>query len=242
MKICTRLKINQLFRTVFSLGNASGQLLHFDAKTREFLEELNLCQGQIQVVKYSPAGTYLGIGTSSGSIFYWPALEGDRNEPLMCSNRAIQKLKFSQDESILAFIDGHNCIGVFDVSDNWSIKYRLKPHSKPITDFALNYPEIYAVSQDRKVSKVENGVVTLKKSIDPSADPILVQTLVDFVIVATEAEQVRILNPETLLCRKILSTEGIPKVKIWPMHFNNGSTVGQFFRQLFLSVFIKYCW
>ena len=199
--------------TVFSLGNASGQLLHFDAKTREFLEELNLCQGQIQVVKYSPQGTYLGIGTSNGSIFYWPALEGDRNEPLMCSNRSIQNLKFSQDESILAFVDGHQCIGVFDVSDNWSIKYRLKPHSKPITNFALDYPQIYAISQDRKISKIENGVVSLKKSIDPLADPLLIQILDEFVIVATEAKQVRILNPETLLCRRILSTNGIPKVK-----------------------------
>ena len=106
--------IQIIFRTVFSVGNASGKLLHFDAKTREFLEELNLCQGQIQVVKYSPKGTYLGIGTSNGSIFYWPALEGDRNEPLMCSNKAIKQLKFDDNESILAFI-GQVChqLGIF---------------------------------------------------------------------------------------------------------------------------------
>ena len=90
--------------------------------------------------------------------------------------------------------------------------FRLKPHSKPITNFALNYPQIYAISQDRKISKTENGVSILKKSIDPSADPILIQILDEFVIVATEAKQVRILNPETLLCRRILSTNGIPKV------------------------------
>ena len=90
--------------------------------------------------------------------------------------------------------------------------FRLKPHSKPITNFALNYPQIYAISQDRKISKTENGVLILKKSIDPSADPILIQILDEFVIVATEAKQVRILNPETLLCRRILSTNGIPKV------------------------------
>ena len=90
--------------------------------------------------------------------------------------------------------------------------FRLKPHSKPITNFALNYPQIYAISQDRKISKTENGVLILKKSIDPSADPILIQILDEFVIVATEAKQIRILNPETLLCRRILSTNGIPKV------------------------------
>ena len=41
-------------RTVFSAGNATGKLFHFDTKTCDLLEEISLGEGQINVLKYSP--------------------------------------------------------------------------------------------------------------------------------------------------------------------------------------------
>ena len=95
---------------------------------------------------------------------------------------------------------------------DWNIKYRIKPHTKPMTDFALTFDMIYSVSKDRKVCKINNGTVVTKKGVDETSDPVCIQVLEDFVIVAMECQQIRILNPETLLCRRLLSSIGLPKV------------------------------
>ena len=111
----------------------------------------------------------------------------------------------------MAFIDGNDTIGVFDVLD-WNIKYRIKPHAKSITDFALTFDVIYSVSKDRKVCKIDNGTVVNKKVVDDTSDPLCIQVLEEFIIVAMDTHQICILNPETLLCRRLLSCVGLPKV------------------------------
>ena len=100
-------------RTVFSAGNSAGKLFHFDTKTCDLLEEISLGEGQISVLKYSPKGTLLGLGTSNGNIFYWPAeVESERNKPIKCSTKAIKILIFNQNETLMAFADEAQVIGI----------------------------------------------------------------------------------------------------------------------------------
>ena len=107
--------------TVFSAGNSAGKLFHFDTKTCDLLEEISLGEGQISVLKYSPKGTLLGLGTSNGNIFYWPAeVESERNKPIKCSTKAIKILIFNQTETLMAFADEAQVIGVI-YTPQWTI-------------------------------------------------------------------------------------------------------------------------
>ena len=79
--------------------------------------------------------------------------------------------------------------------------------------FAKESDEIFSTSMDRKVCRVENNVVCLKKIVDKHSDPILLEYFQDFLIVGTNGGQIRLVNPDTLLTRRILAINGIPKVQ-----------------------------
>ena len=209
--------------TVFSAGNSDGKLLHFDTKTCDLLEEISLGQGQIRALKYSPRGTFLGLGTANGYLFYWPALEGlERNEPIKCSNKSIKILEFSQDESVMIYVDDNDTIGILEGPDPWSIQARIKIHTRPVTGLTFwNHSktshDFFSVGLDRKICHVENNhMLKAKQMVDRRYDPVVISVFRDFLLVGNTGSQVRFINPETLLCRRIISVGGIPKAFFHP--------------------------
>lgn len=178
------------------------------------MEEISLGQGQIQALKYSPKGTYLGLGTSNGNIFYWPALEGDTNDPIKCSGKPIKHLQFNHSETLLAFSDESQIIGILH-GPEWTLKVRIKVHSKPMTGLTFNHSEaLYTIGQDRKLCHIENDLLKQRKTIDKSSDPLLISYFQDFLVIGTQNQQIRFVNPQTLLVRRIIAIQGLPKAVV----------------------------
>lgn len=183
------------------------------------MEEISLGQGQIQALKYSPKGTFLGLGTGSGNIFYWPALEGDSNEPIKCSGKPIKHLLFNSSETLLAFCDESQIIGILHGGPEWELKVRIKVHSKPMTGLTFNDSnDLYTIGQDRKLCHIESHLLKQRKTIDKSSDPLLISYFQDFLVIGTENQQIRFVNPQTLLVRRIISIQGLPKAILIPKY------------------------
>ena len=182
------------------------------------MEEISLGEGQINVLKYSPKGTFLGLGTSSGDIIFWPALERDENKPIKCSSKGITFLAFNQSENLIAFSDEIQVIGILKSDQlSWKIDARVKVHTKTITGITFtNEKDLFSIGLDRKICHIEDNILKLRRTVDKFSDPILINHCQDFLIIGTSNRQIRFVNPETLLTRRILDSPGIPKAIFQP--------------------------
>ena len=65
---------------------------------------------------------------------------------------------------------------------------------------------------DRHICRLNNLALKAKSSLDERYLPTHVEYCSGFLIVITNGGQIKILNPETLNCRKVLRFDGIPQV------------------------------
>ena len=95
------------------------------------------------------------------------------------------------------------------------IEARVKIHNKPMTGLTFGHTnnELFSIGLDRKICHIENYILTMKKTVDKNYDPVVMSYFKEFILVGTSGCQIRFFNPETLLCRRILSISGIPLVR-----------------------------
>ena len=77
-------------------------------------------------------------------------------------------------------------------------------------NYILPFPS--SVSMDRHICRLNNLALKAKSSLDERYLPTHVEYCSGFLIVITNGGQIKILNPETLNCRKVLRFDGIPQV------------------------------
>ena len=79
--------------------------------------------------------------------------------------------------------------------------------------FGNSNDDLFSIGLDKKVCRIENYFLSLKKSVDKNSDPLVICYFQDFILVGSNNCQIRFFNPETLLCRRILAIPGVPLVK-----------------------------
>ena len=108
-------------RTVFSAGNATGKLFHFDTKTCDLLEEISLGEGQINVLKYSPKVCQYQL---------WSFKFGDKVQIFWEGHKFWKNLQLYFDDTNVRFISYSKC-------SNWRLISKLSSNSKCL--FAFSY-------------------------------------------------------------------------------------------------------
>ena len=92
---------------------------------------------------------------------------------------------------------------------------KTKIHNKPLTGLTFGNAnnDLFSIGLDRKICRIENYFLSMKKSVDKNSDPLVICYFQDFILVGTNNCQIRFFNPETLLCRRILAIPGVPLVR-----------------------------
>ena len=97
---------------------------------------------------------------------------------------------------------------------DWTMRARIKAHLKPITGLTFDeFDSLYSIGLDRKICRFDNYLLGHKIILEKEKDPLIISYFEEFILVGMDGCQVRFLNPQTLLCRKIIAIGGIPKVQ-----------------------------
>ena len=111
----------------------------------------------------------------------------------------------------------------------WTIQARIRIHNKPITDLIFgtftnnkfgSNSDLFSIGLDRKICRIANNALSLRKNVDKNSDPMVISYFQDFILVGSENCQIRFFNPETLLCRRILAIPGLPLVSLLEIRMN----------------------
>ena len=90
---------------------------------------------------------------------------------------------------------------------------RQKVHTKIVTAITFDpHNDLYSISLDRNICRLNNIALKAKSNVDERYLPIHLEYCTGFLLVITNGGQIKMLNPETLICRKILRFDGLPQV------------------------------
>ena len=114
--------------------------------------------------------------------------------------------------SFIGFADQYFNVGIIEIF-TMTIRSRLKIHNKIITGLTFDpMDDLFSVSYDRHICRFNNLALQGRSLVDEEHLPIHVQYCNGFLLVLTDGRQIKMLNPATLNCRKILRFDGIPRV------------------------------
>ena len=116
--------------------------------------------------------------------------------------------------SFTGFADQYFNVGIIEIC-TMTIKSRLKIHNKIITGLTFDpLDDLFSVSYDRHICRFNNLALQGRSLVDEEHLPIHIQYCNGFLLVLTDGRQIKMLNPATLNCRKIMRFDGIPRVII----------------------------
>ena len=125
--------------------------------------------------------------------------------------------------SFTGFADQYFNVGIIEMC-TMTIKSRLKIHNKIITGLTFDpLDDLFSVSYDRHICRFNNLALQGRSLVDEEHLPIHIQYCNGFLLVLTDGRQIKMLNPATLNCRKIMRFDGIPRVIILILLFQNTS-------------------
>ena len=113
---------------------------------------------------------------------------------------------------LIGFADQYFNVGIIEIC-TMTIRSRLKIHNKIITGLAFDpMDDLFSVSYDRHICRFNNLALQGRSLVDEEHLPIHIQYCNGFLLVLTDGRQIKMLNPATLNCRKIMRFDGIPRV------------------------------
>jgi WD40 repeat protein len=152
--VCYNRKYNLL-----ASGSGSGILL-FDVQNKIVINQLDLHQGDVGSVDFSPDGQSLASGSSDKTVRLWNVKNGESIHVLKGHQSSIRSVDFSPDGQSLASGSSDNTVRLWDVKNGESI-HVLKGHQDDVNsvDFSPDGQSLASGSDDKTVRlwDVKNG-------------------------------------------------------------------------------------
>jgi WD40 repeat protein len=132
----------------FISGNEDGLALYktHDIKHPTWIKEIS---GKITCLSYSPNGNTFASGTIDKSLIIWDEAEGEKLFTMPKFSKEITAIKYIT-ENLIAVGTVTGAIILWDTETGK--KVTIKAHKGRVNDVELNYPLLYSVGNDGKVS------------------------------------------------------------------------------------------
>ena len=216
------------------LGNILGFVSIYNYLSNERIgdKDLNI-EDEIMVVKYSPAGDLLAVGTKKGQLWLLQeaTMEPVRSQPFSYSKGSIKHLAWSDCGQMVATGDTDRCVSVYSQNRllgtpwQWELLGRYRAHSRPLLQLLFGRdPDtgkklLLSLGKDLRLcqfdidgSSVAAGLILLQRSeVEQRCLPTCMAWLPQskeqetFLVVATKHQKQRLLNITTKMCRKVVS-------------------------------------